>query len=65
MSNKEYNIGDIVHYIKDNNIDTGVIKGCEGGKYLIKDIFNKIIRVEKINAFDIMNDAWKMLHNKR
>jgi hypothetical protein len=65
MSNKEYNIGDMVHYIKDNSIDTGIITGCKDSKYLIKDRFNKIIRVEKNNAFDIMNDAWKKLNNKR
>jgi hypothetical protein len=64
MSKKEYTIGEIVHYIKDNNIDTGVITGCEDGKYLIKDIFNKIVVIEKDNAFDIMNDAWKKLHSK-
>jgi hypothetical protein len=64
MSNKEYNIGDIVHYIKDNSIDTGVITGCEDNKYLIKDIFNRIITVEKSNACDIMNDAWKKLNGK-
>jgi hypothetical protein len=65
MSNKEYNISEIVHYIKDNSIDTGTITGYDNNKYLIKDRFNKIITVEKSNAFDIMNDAWKMLHNKR
>jgi hypothetical protein len=65
MSNKEYKIGEIVHYIKNNSIDTGVIKGCDDGNYLIKNIFNKIITVEKSNVFDIINDAWKKLHDKR
>jgi hypothetical protein len=65
MSNKEYNIGEIVHYIKDNSIDTGVVTSCEGDKYLVKDSFNRIIMIEKKNAFSIVNNAWKKLHSKK